>query len=301
MSPFWSGWIMFLIVLNLGITLFLFLWGPRVKIPTLPDGTTGHVWAHGVLREGMNRLPLWWIVMSGAMFVIGFAYLYLYPGFGANKGSLGWTSQQQLANDIAANKARLEPILAGFAGKPVDVLAADATATRMGERLFIDNCAACHGREGRGMPVLGAPNLVDRDWLYGDAGETILASIQDGRQGAMPPFGASLDKATVENLANYVLSLSGRDHSPAKAKLGAAQFAVCAACHGPTGSGNPALGAPNLTTQDALYGRDLATIEQTIRNGRNGVMPAWRSRLSDTDARMIAAWVYAQSHANATH
>ncbi|MBX3690038.1 cytochrome-c oxidase, cbb3-type subunit III [Dokdonella sp.] len=301
MSPFWSGWIMFLIVLNLGITLFLFLWGPRVKIPTLPDGTTGHVWAHGVLREGMNRLPLWWIVMSGAMFVIGFTYLYLYPGFGSSKGSLGWTSHQQLADDIAANRAKLDPVLTGFAGKPVDVLAADSTATRMGERLFVDNCAACHGREAHGNRVIGAPNLVDATWIYGGDGDTLLTSILDGRHGVMPPFSSSLDKAAIENLANYVLSLSGRDHSPAKARLGADNFAVCAACHGPTGTGNPALGAPNLTTADELYGRDLATIEQTIRNGRSGVMPAWRTRLTDTDARLIAAWVYARSHANAAH
>lgn len=299
MTPFWSAWIMFLIVFNLGITLFLFLWGPRVKIPVLPDGTTGHVWAHGVLREGLHKLPLWWLLFSGAMFVIGFAYLYLYPGFGSFKGALGWTSHQQLADDTAANSAKLEPLLKGLADQPVEVIARNAEATRIGERLFIDNCAACHGRSGHGNALLGAPNLVDGDWLYGGDGETLLASINDGRAGVMPPMGGSLDKVAIENLANYVLSLSGADHSPAKAKLGAPQFAVCAACHGATGTGNPALGAPNLTDGTWLYGGDLATIEQTIRDGRHGVMPAWRTRLSATDVRLVAAWVHAQSHANA--
>lgn len=235
MTPFWSAWIMFLIVLNLGITLFLFLWGPRVKIPVLPDGTTGHVWAHGVLREGMHKLPLWWLLFSGAMFAIGFVYLYLYPGFGASKGVLGWTSHQQLADDTAANAAKLDSLLASLAGAPVESIARNAEATRIGQRLFIDNCAACHGREGHGNALLGAPNLVDGDWLYGGDGATILASIEDGRGGTMPPFGGSLDKAAIENVANYVLSLSGSPHDNIAAQLGKAKFVACAACHGPDG------------------------------------------------------------------
>ncbi len=301
MSPFWSGWIMFLVVLNLGITLFLFLWGQRVKIPTLPDGTSGHVWAHGVLREGIRPLPLWWVLMSAGMFAAGFVYLYLYPGFGSYAGSLGWTAHKELAQDVARNATKLDPLLQKFAQQPVETLAGDSTATRMGHRLFVDNCAACHGREGHGNSNLGAPNLVDGDWLYGGDGETILASIDKGRHGTMPPFASNFDKAMIENIANYVLSLSGSDHSPAKAKLGQPQFTLCAACHGPTGSGNPALGAPNLTDKIWLYGGDLATIETTIRNGRSGVMPAWNARLTDTDERLIAAWIYAQSHASAAH
>ena len=97
MSAFWSAWIMLLIVVNLGITVFLFLWGTRVPIPTEPDGTTGHVWAHGVLREGVRRLPRWWYAMSGSMFVLGIGYLALFPGFGSFKGLLGWTSQGEHA------------------------------------------------------------------------------------------------------------------------------------------------------------------------------------------------------------
>jgi cytochrome c oxidase cbb3-type subunit 3 len=299
MSAFWSGWIMFLVVLNLGITLFLFLWGQRVKIPVQPDGTSGHVWAHGVLREGVRKLPLWWVLMSAAMFVVGFAYLVLYPGFGSFKGTLGWTAHRELAADLAANQAKLDPLLQRSAGQPVEKIAGDAEATRMGGRLFVDNCAACHGRDGHGNHLIGAPNLVDTDWLYGGDGNTILASIQDGRHGTMPPFGGTFDAAATENLANYVRSLSGADHSPAKAAAGQAAFAVCSACHGPAGKGNPVLGAPNLTDDVWLYDGDLATIEKTIRDGRGGVMPAWRTRLDDTEARLIAAWVYAQSSTRA--
>ena len=223
MTPFWSAWIMFLVVLNLGITLFLFLWGQRVAIPTLADGTSGHVWAHGVLKEGIRKLPLWWVLISLAMFITGFTYLALYPGFGSFKGMLGWTAHGELATDLAANRSKLDPLLQRVAVQPVEIIARDAEATLVGQRLFIDNCAACHGNEGHGNHLVGAPNLIDGDWLYGGSGDAILASIQDGRMGVMPPMGASFDAATVDNLANYVLSLSVADHWPSKAAAGQAR------------------------------------------------------------------------------
>lgn len=297
MSAFWSAWIMFLVVLNMGITLFLFVWGTRVKIPTLPDGTSGHVWAHGVLREGVRKLPVWWVALSASMFVAAFVYLVLYPGFGSHKGSLGWTAQGELARDTAANQARLDPVLQHFKGRSIEQLATDAEATGMGERLFIDNCAACHGRTAHGNKVLGAPDLSDADWLYGGDGNTIVSSILDGRHGSMPTFLSTFGEDGIEKLANYVLSLSGAPHSNVKAAAGKPLFGVCSACHGVDGKGNPVLGAPNLTDTTWLYGGDLATIEETIRNGRGGNMPAWRARLDDSDVRLIAAWVYAQSHA----
>ncbi len=301
MNTFWSAWIMFLVVLNLSITLFLFVWGMRVKIPTLPDGTSGHVWAHGVLREGVRKLPLWWVVMSASMFAIGFTYLALYPGFGSFKGLLGWTAHDELARDTASNEVVLSDLMQRFSLYSVEQLSHDSSATHMGARLFGDDCAACHGRQARGNALLGAPDLTDGDWLYGGDGKAIMASILDGRHGSMPAFGASFGEPGVTNLANYVLSLSGAAHDAAKAASGKPLFTVCAACHGVEGKGNPALGAPNLTDQIWLYGGDIATIEETIRKGRGGVMPAWRARLGENDARLIAAWVYAQSHASAEH
>lgn len=299
MSTFWSGWIMFLVVLNLGITLFLFVWGQRVRIPVQADGTSGHVWAHGVLREGVRKLPLWWVLFSGSMFVAGITYLVLYPGFGSNAGMLGWTSQGELKRDVASNDAKLDAVLERLRLYPVEQLADDAAATTIGHRLFLDNCAACHGSQAHGNPLLGAPNLTSGDWLYGGDAQTILTSILDGRRGVMPPFGATFGEDGVANLANYVLSLSGAAHDDAKAALGQPLFAVCSACHGAEGKGNPALGAPNLTDKTWLYGGDLATIETTIRDGRNGVMPAWRARLGEDQARTIAAWVYANAKAAA--
>ncbi len=296
MSTFWSGWVMLLVTFNLGITLFLFLWGLRVRIPTLPDGTTGHVWANGVLREGVRPLPLWWVLVSAAMFIAGIGYLVLYPGFGSHRGVLGWTSQAELAADIEANHAKLEQLLAAHRNEPVEQLAREPGIVRLGHRIFLDNCAACHGKQARGSQAIGAPDLTDSDWLHGGSGEALLATILDGRRGAMPPMGAALGATGVEQVAQYVLSLSGRASDPVKAAMGKQQFAACAACHGPDGKGNQALGAPNLTDHLWLYGGALARVEQTIREGRNGEMPAFRTRLSESEVRAVAAWVYAGAH-----
>jgi cytochrome c oxidase cbb3-type subunit 3 len=286
---------MFLVVLNMGITFFLYLWGPRAKIPTLPDGTSGHVWAHGVLREGVRKLPLWWVLFSGAMFVIGFIYLALFPGFGSFKGLLGWTSHGELAHNVAVNEAALAPLMERFKLYPVEQLASDPAALQMGKVLFEDNCAACHQRSAKGNVALGAPDLSDGDWLYGGSGSDITTSIHDGRSGVMPPW-ASLGADNVKNLAQYVLSLSGAPHDAAKAAAGQPLFATCAACHGAEGKGNPALGAPNLTDKVWLHGGSVADIEKSIGEGRQGHMPAWSPRLSDEQVRVVAAYVYHLSH-----
>jgi cytochrome c oxidase cbb3-type subunit 3 len=295
MSDFWSAWVIVLIVVNLGITLFLFLWAPRVDIPTQPDGTSGHVWAHGVLREAVRRLPTWWVVLSSLMFVSAFAFLALYPGFGGFKGILGWTSLGELERDQDANQRLRAPLLERVRGKPVETIAADPEALRVGQVLFIDNCAACHGRDARGNRALGAPDLTSSAWRYGGDGKSILTSIMGGRQSTMPPFGGSMSDNEIRDVANYVLSLSGRTHDSLRAHFGRSRFSACVACHGAEGKGNPALGAPNLTDNVWLYGGGLEDIVETIRRGRNGVMPAFRHRLGEENASLVAAWVYAQS------
>ena len=296
MSGGWSSWVMLLIVINLGITLLLFLWAPRVDIPTQADGTSGHVWAHGVLREGVRPLPTWWIVLSAAMFVIGLGYLALYPGFGAFAGLLKWTSHDELARDQAANGKLELPLQDRVRGKTVEAIATDPEALRAGHVLFIDNCAACHGRSATGNQAIGAPDLTDRDSLYGSDGKAILASILNGRRGAMPAFGGTLSNDEIQDLVQYVASLSGITHKSLNAQLGKRLFVNCAPCHGADAKGNAAIGAPNLTDDVWLYGRDYSVIANTIRQGRNGVMPAWRDRLGETDASLVAAWVYAQSN-----
>ena len=293
MTDFWSTWVMLFVVVNLGITVFLFLWGLRVDIPTLPDGTSGHVWAHGVLREGIRRLPTWWVVLSAVSLVAGIGYLVLYPGFGKSAGTLGWTSGGELAEHQKANRQLEASLLERVRGKPLEAIAADPAALRVGQVLFIENCAACHGRDARGNRMLGAPDLTDRDWLYGGDAKSILASIKDGRSGTMPALGKTGQEA--RDLAHYVLSLSGRTHDSLRAQFGKPAFSACVACHGADGKGNPALGAPNLTDDVWLHGDDIENIVQTIQNGRNGVMPAFGNRLGEENVSLVAAWVYARS------
>lgn len=304
MSTFWSMWVMFLVLLNAGITAFLFVWAQKVDIPVQEDGTTGHVWAHGVLREGVRRLPRIWVAASASFFIWGVGYLLLFPGFGGFRGLLGWTSHGQHALAVAVNDANIAETTARFAQLTPEQLSQDPEARHIGERLFIDNCAACHQRNAHGNPLLGAPNLVDADWTWGGDDASITQSILEGRQGIMPPLGDALGVDKVTDIANFVLSLSGAPHDAAKAAAGQPKFAtICIACHGVDGKGNQALGAPNLTDHIWLYGGDLATVEKDVRDGRSGQMPAWRERLGEDNARVIAAWVYAQANSKeaATH
>lgn len=295
MSELWSIWVVVLVVVNLGITLFLFLWGPRVDIPTLPDGTSGHAWAHGVLREGVRRLPAWWIALSAVAFVFGIGYLALYPGFGAFAGALGWTSAGELARAQEANRRVEAPLLERIRGKPIETIAADPQVLQVGGVLFVEHCSACHGRDARGNRALGAPDLTDRDWLYGGDGKAILTSILNGRSGTMPALASGRTEQEMRDIAHYVLKLAGRSHDSLRAEFGREGFATCAACHGAEGKGNPQLGAPNLTYAVWRHGHSIEEIVETVRKGRNSVMPALRDRLGEDNAALIAAWVYAQS------
>ena len=199
-----------------------------------------------------------------------------------------------LADHVAATNAKLDKLFARFRDRPLAELARDPEALKVGHNVFVNNCAACHGSDARGAK--GFPNLTDSDWLYGGDPDTVLASVQNGRAGAMPALAAALPDGGVVQVANYVRSLSGLPHDPALAAQGKPRFeTICAACHGPEGKGNPALGAPNLTDEVWLYGGTLATIEETITQGRNGKMPAWMNLLGADRTRLVAAWVLAQS------
>ena len=297
MSDFWAGWVMVLVVINYGTILLLFLWAPRVAIPTDPDGTTGHTWANGTIREGLNRLPRWWLTMSTAGFIASFIYLVLYPGFGNWKGILDWTSTQQMQGEIIDNKSKSQSLLEQIEAQSVLALGQNPQAMQLGKRLFEDNCAACHGYDAKGSHLLGAPNLTDNTWLYGGKTSDVIHSIAEGRNGMMPAWQAILGPKGVHGVAHYLLLLHDAEHDPIAAANGKIAFGqTCNRCHGNDGTGNQALGAPNLIDNDWLYGNNLEALTETIANGRNGHMPAWKERLTGPQIKVLAAWVL--SHDN---
>jgi cytochrome c oxidase cbb3-type subunit 3 len=165
----------------------------------------------------------------------------------------------------------------------------------MGERLFVNYCATCHGSDARG--ARGFPNLRDNNWLYGGAPETIEQTILDGRSGVMPAWGAALGgDAGVADAAEYVFSLSGRNVDAAAVTRGQEKYQMlCVACHGEDGTGNQALGAPNLTDNVWLYGGSRKQVMESIALGRTGVMPPHREFLGEDKVHLLAAYVYSLS------
>jgi cytochrome c oxidase cbb3-type subunit 3 len=164
----------------------------------------------------------------------------------------------------------------------------------MGQRLFLNHCAQCHGSDAGGSK--GFPNLSDSDWLYGGEPQDIKTTILAGRAGVMPPF-AHLESGQVSDVANYVRNLSGLAADQIKVGRGAEVFkANCAACHGGDGKGNAAMGAPNLTDKVWLYGGSEATIVETVTKGRNGVMPAHEAILTPEKVHLLAAYVWGLSN-----
>ncbi|GIX35457.1 MAG: Cbb3-type cytochrome c oxidase subunit [Lysobacteraceae bacterium] len=293
MSTFWSLFVILLVVLNVAGCAWL-LWWTSKRRPGEPE-TTGHVW-DGDIREYNKPLPRWWINLFYLTILFTIGYLVWYPGAGSFPGLSGWTSAREHDAEREAEEAKLAAALEPFEGRPIDELARDPGALAYGKAIFAANCATCHGSDARG--ARGFPNLTDASWQWGGDPQTVLTTILEGRQAAMPPMGAVLgsDQAVLET-AVYVQSLSGMKVDPALAAAGKPRFqTVCAACHGPDGKGNPALGAPDLTDDVWLYGSDFDTIRTTIMQGRRGQMPAHRPLIGETRARLAGAWVWSLSH-----
>lgn len=285
----WSIYVAAVTIFGLAACLWLLIVASKRKVMA-GDNTTGHVW-DGDLRELNNPLPRWWMGLFVITVVFAALYLVLYPGLGNFGGKLGWSSAGQWEAEQAKAQATMAPLYAKFTGQPAEALAKDPQAMAIGERLFINNCAACHGSDAKGSK--GFPNLTDGDWLYGGSHDKIKETITAGRQGAMPPMAAAVGTAEdVKNVANYVLSLSGSAHNALAAQLGKEKFGACAACHGADGKGNQALGAPNLTDKIWLHGGGEQAVVAMINNGKNNVMPAQASRLTPEQIHVLGAYVW---------
>ena len=293
-NNFWSVYVAAITLIGILGCLLLLIVVARKKVVSSGDNTTGHVW-DGDLRELNNPMPKWWMGLFVITVVFGLAYLAAYPGLGAFNGKLDWSQTGAYEKEMAKAKADLEPLYAKFTSMPTEEMAKDPQAMAVGERLFMNNCAQCHGSDARGSKSF--PNLADGDWLHGGTPDKIKETITNGRIGIMPPMAAAVGTAEdVRNVANYVLSLSGSPHDAVKASLGKSKFVACAACHGMDGKGNQALGAPNLTDDIWLHGWGENAIIAMINNGKTNEMPAQEGKLTDAQTNVLTAYVWGLSN-----
>ncbi|MEO7335584.1 MAG: cytochrome-c oxidase, cbb3-type subunit III [Caldimonas sp.] len=293
MSDFFSdGWSIFIgvsTIVSLAACLVL-LFGAMRNRPMGDDNSTGHVF-DGDLREMNNPMPLWWMVLFVLTVIFAFGYVYAFPALGSRPGSLGWSSRGEHDADKAKATAEMAKVYAGYTQLPAEALSRDPKAMAIGQRLFINNCATCHGSDARGSK--GFPDLTDRDWIHGGTPEKIEETITLGRTGVMPPMAMAVGSPQdVHNVAHYVLSLSGSPNDSIAAAAGKSKFAVCAACHGVDGKGNQAIGAPNLTDKVWLHGWGEDAIADMVNHGKTNVMPAQSGRLLPEQIHLLAAYVW---------
>jgi cytochrome c oxidase cbb3-type subunit 3 len=299
MTAFWSIYVTLLTVGTM-VALFWLIFATRKsevhKNPT--EQTMGH--AFDGIEEYDNPLPKWWFMLFVGTLVFGAAYLLLYPGLGNFKGLLpgyedGWTQVNQWQREMDRADELYGPIFAKYAAMPIEEVAKDERALKMGGRLFASNCSVCHGSDAKGS--YGFPNLADNSWRWGGEPETIKTTILKGRHGMMPPQGAAIGEDGVRNVAAFVLTRLGGRELPegSEADIAAGQqiFAsTCFACHGADGKGTAAMGAPDLTQPSAfIYGSSFTQLQQTIRYGRSGHMPAQEDFLGNDKAHLLAAYV----------
>ena len=250
----------------------------------------GHVW-DGDIEELNNPAPKWWLYLYFITIVWAVGYMIVYPGLGSFSGTMGWSQEGQYEAEMQAASDRYEPIYTGFAAMDFDLLAADPDAQKLGRSLFASYCTTCHGSDARG--AIGYPNLTDDDWLWGGTEAAITTTLKMGRNSVMPVLAPALGGETgIDNMTRYVQSLSGAAEADSGALSAQPMFvALCSACHMPDGSGNQALGGPNLTDDVWLYGSSFDAIRAAITEGRNGVMPPHGELLGDNRSKILAAYI----------
>jgi len=290
-----SNYIVVLTAISVVGCIWLLIWTARRRPGDPKPEDTSHTWDQD-LTEYNKPMPRWWVVLFYLTILFSVGYLVYYPGLGAWRGTSGWTSGKEHDAEAQLAEKKLAAAFAAYEGRSIEELAKNQDALRHGRSIFANHCATCHGSDARGAK--GFPNLTDDTWHWGGSADEILATVTGGRQAAMPPMQQVLGEAGLTATAVYVKSLSGAPGDPALIAAGRTHFSgICAACHGPDGKGNKAMGAPDLTDGYWLYGGDFDSVRQSIAHGRQGMMPAHEPLIGRTRARLVAAWVYAQSHA----
>ncbi|MGP5647410.1 cytochrome-c oxidase, cbb3-type subunit III [Psychrobacter celer] len=353
MTFFWSSWITILSIMCwaaiLGVLLMVLKYKPELE----DDGTTGH--AYDGIKEYDKPLPKWWLVIFFGSIVWAIAYWIFFPAIFPSKWNglatvevdgetVPWTSKNELYSELESNNkvftdnfeknilakadasgatatlatlADMQATMRRSDNPPADLqtqidqkvaelapyvekLSENPNALKVGSRLFLQNCAVCHGSNAKG--ALGYPNLTDNDWLYGGAPENILTTLHNGRVGGMAAWRDQIGEDGVRAVSEYVLSISGNQQGYDLDQTKVAQGEVifneptnCVLCHGDDAKGMISTGAPNLTDDIWLYGGDRESIRETLRYGRAGVMPEWQTKLGNERIMLLAAYVYSLS------
>jgi cytochrome c oxidase cbb3-type subunit 3 len=287
-SEFWGGWIATITVASFVGLLWLVIDVYRSG----PDGNEEQVWDE-TLREGAKPAPIWWFWFILALMTISVIYVMLYPGLGTWRGALGWSMGGRIEERFVDYAGQFGTRRRVILELPLVELANSNSAMRSAWRVFNNNCSSCHGREAAGQ-AQQFPDLTDAAWQWGSDESQIVETIHSGRQAEMPGWLAAAGEAGVSHLADYVLTLSsGEAQTAAAADGGTLYQQFCVACHGPDGAGNPLLGAPALNDRAWTYGGERTQVIESIANGRSGTMPAFGTRLDETQIRLLAAWLKA--------
>ncbi|MCK5719559.1 MAG: cytochrome-c oxidase, cbb3-type subunit III [Thiomargarita sp.] len=296
-SQFWD-W--FIITGTLGgilgcIILLILLRDQPSDNPDNEVKTMGHVWDED-LAEYNNPLPRWWLYLFYISIFTACVYLVIYPGLGSYKGLIGWSAVAEYKAEMAVADEKYGPLYEQYKNEPIKTLVKNQEATQLGHSLYMTYCTNCHGSDARG--TISYPDLTDKDWLYGGTPKAIKMSITNGRNGMMPSAkmnGLKTD-ADIDNVVQYILSLSANKHDSVAAVEGEKHFKrICFVCHGMTGTGMQPMGAPNLTDNIWLYGGSEAKIRETLTNGRKGKMPAHGKFLGEAKIHLLTAYIYSLS------
>ncbi|MBD9512006.1 cytochrome-c oxidase, cbb3-type subunit III [Ensifer sp. ENS10] len=273
--------------------------------------TTGHEW-NGIkeLDTPVPRGVLIFLIVTHIWAIAWWFFVPAWPlGTTYTKGLFGIDQKTTVEAQVVEAERGRSGWMSRIATEPYDTILSDEalmqTVRHTGRQLFGDNCAACHGRDGKGRA--NYPDLTDDDWLWGGGPQLIEQTMRVGintrhpesRIGQMPAFGRDqlLDREQVRSVAAYVYSLTHSDYSTPenvdRLEAGREVFVTtCAACHGEDAKGKSDVGAPNLTDSSWIYGGDLDTIIASVHGGRQGHMPTWDERLTTAEIRTLALYVH---------
>jgi len=270
--------------------------------------TTGHDWDG--IRELNTPLPRWWLWTFYACIVWSLGYTIAYPAWpllnSATTGVLGWSSRADLASEMKGVEASRAEQASGLTTASLEEIVGNdelrQVAEAGGKSAFKVYCVQCHGSGAQGGA--GYPNLNDDDWIWGGSADDIYATLQHGvryaadddtRLSEMPAFGRDelLDSGQISDVAWFVRKLSGQEFEEEPATRGETIFADnCAVCHGEKGEGMREVGGPRLADAIWLYGGSHAEIMAQVVAPKQGVMPAWGTRLGETTLKQLAAYVH---------